>query len=364
MERVRVSYAVQNKKEFIVELRGKVVSYFEKNKISQFGNLNLYIKTGFMILLYFSPYFLMLTGIIQSFAGVVLCWITMGIGKAGIGMAVMHDANHKSYSHKKWVNKWMGNTLYLLGGSPITWQYQHNTLHHGFTNIEGLDEDIDPGSLLRFSPHKPLLRIHRYQYIYAWILYGLMTLSWVTTKDFKQLIQYKKEGGLGNKMSTTQLWMTLIVTKLMYYGAFVLIPMLVLPFAWYWVIVFFLIMHYTSGFILTVIFQTAHVVPTSEYPLPDENGMLENNWAVHQLFTTSDFAPMSRVFSWFIGGLNYQVEHHLFPNISHVHYRKLSKLVEEMADKYHLPYYVQPGFLRALREHGRMLKKLGRTYSI
>ena len=360
MERKKIRFTAQNKKEFIIELREKVTNYFDQNGISGYGNMNLFVKTAFMLLLYFSPYFLMLTGVIDSFAGVLLCWIIMGVGKAGVGMAVMHDANHRSYSHNKWVNVWMGNTLYLLGGSPVTWQYQHNTLHHGFTNIEGYDEDIDPGSLLRFSPHKPLLKIHKYQHIYAWILYGLMTLSWITTKDFRQLIQYKKEGGLSSNTSAAQLWITLIVTKLMYYVAFMLVPILILPFAWYWVIVFFLVMHYTSGFLLTVIFQTAHVVPTSAYPLPDRDDTLENNWAVHQLYTTSDFAPQSRIFSWFIGGLNYQVEHHLFPNISHVHYKKISKLVKEIADKYNLPYFVQPTFFKALWEHGRMLKKLGR----
>lgn len=360
MARAGLAYQTHVKSEFMTDLRDKVSGYFETNGISQYGNLNLYLKTIFMFLLYLSPYVLMLSGVIQSFTAVLFCWICMGFGKAGIGMAVMHDANHKSYSSKRWVNHWMGNTLYLLGGSPITWQYQHNTLHHGFTNIDGYDEDIDPGSALRFSPHKPLLKMHKYQHIYAWFLYGLMTLVWVTNKDFKQLVRYKKEGGLSSNLSTARLWITLIVTKMIYYVAFLLIPILMLPFAWYWIVVFFLVMHFTSGFILTVIFQTAHVVPTSRYPLPDENNTLDSNWAIHQLSSTSDFAPRNRILSWFIGGLNYQVEHHLFPNICHVHYRKLSKLVKDTAYKHNIPYHVQPTFIKALQEHGRMLKKLGR----
>ena len=358
----KIKFSAHNKKEFIIELREKVKGHFETNGISEYGNWSLILKTIFMFFLYFSPYFLMLFGVIESFAGVLLCWVAIGVGKAGVGMGIMHDANHRSYSNNQTLNKWMGSTLYLLGGSPATWQYQHNTLHHGFTNIEGHDEDISPVALLRFSPHKPLKKIHKYQYIYAWVFYGLMTLLWVTTKDFKQLIGYKKRGAtLSNKMSFRQLWVIVIFSKIVYYTVFMLIPMLILPFAWYWIVVFFIAMHFTSGFILTIIFQTAHVVPTSEYPLPDKNGTMENNWAVHQLFTTSDFAPKSRIFSWFIGGLNYQVEHHLFPNISHVHYRKISNFVKEIAHKYNLPYYVQPGFARALVEHGRMLKKLGRA---
>lgn len=364
MEQNKVKFSVQNKKEFIIELRERVAKYFETNHISEYGNWNLGLKTIFMISLYFAPYVLMISGVVSSFAVVFLFWILMGLGKAGVGMSVMHDANHRSYSKNHTINKWMGNTLYLLGGSPFTWQYQHNTLHHGFTNVDGQDEDIDPGSVLRFSPHKPLLKVHRYQYLYAWFLYGMMTLLWITTKDFKQVVKYKKRGvTLSNRKNYNQIMADLIISKVIYYVIFLIIPFIFLPFAWYWVIVFFLSMHFTSGFILTIIFQTAHVVPTSEYPLPDKNGTMENNWAVHQLYTTSDFSPKNKVFSWFIGGLNYQVEHHLFPNISHVHYRKISKMVKEMTQKYHLPYHVQPGFLKALREHAMMLKKLGRPYT-
>ncbi len=363
MEKVRIKFPAQNQPEFIRELRERVSDYFSKNKISKYGNANLVIKTVFMLGLYLIPYFLMLSSVINSFGGVLFSWIIMGIGVAGVGMGVMHDANHHSYSKNLKLNKWMSKSMYLLGGFPFNWQYQHNVMHHGFTNIDGHDEDIDPGSVLRLSPHKPRLKAHRFQHIYAWFLYGLMTFSWVTTKDFEQLKGYKNEGvKLNTKLTYRQLFYTLIVAKILYYTAFLLIPMLVLPFAWYWVIVFFLAMHFTSGFILTTVFQTAHVVTTSEYPLPDDAGSMENNWAIHQLYTTSDFAPKNKVLSWFIGGLNYQIEHHLFPNISHVHYPKIAKLVRETAEKYNLPYNVQPGFIPAVVEHGRMLRKLGRDY--
>lgn len=364
MKPKKVKFSVQNKKEFIIELRERVSHYFEINRISEYGNLNLLLKSMFMILLYLTPYFLMITGIVSSFTVVFMLWIVMGLGKAGVGMGIMHDANHRSYSKNQTINRLMGKTLYLLGGSPFTWQYQHNTLHHGFTNIEGYDEDIDPGSVLRFSPHKPLLKMHKYQHIYAWFFYGLMTLLWITVKDFKQLKRYKRTGvSLSNYKSYKQILASLIISKVIYYVVFLFIPILFIPIPWYWIVLFFLSMHFTSGFILTIIFQTAHVVPTSEYPLPNENGTLENNWAVHQLYTTSDFSPKNKLLSWFIGGLNYQVEHHLFPNISHVHYNKISTLVKEIACKYNLPYHVQPGFFKALWGHAIMLKRLGRVYS-
>jgi len=361
MEQKKIQFSHRQKPEFINELRGKVAGYFENNNISKYGGRRLVFKSLVMLALYTVPYILMIAGVITSFWSVLLCWVLIGAGKAGVGMSVMHDANHSSFSPNQKVNIWLGKTLYLLGGFPANWRYQHNTMHHGYTNIEGYDEDIDPGPYLRISPHKPLYRIHRYQHIYAWFLYSLMTLSWVVSKDLAQLNRYHRQGiSLSNKHNYHQLLVSLLVSKLIYFTVFLVIPILVLPFAWYWIILFFLLMHFTSGFILTTIFQTAHVVTTSSYPLPDEEGKIENSWAIHQLMTTSDFAPKNRLLSWFIGGLNYQVEHHLFPNISHVHYPALAPIVRETALSHQLPYHVQPGFFEALKVHARMLKQLGR----
>lgn len=118
-------------------------------------------------------------------------------------------------------------------------------------------------------------------------------------------------------------------------------------------------LQFVQGFILTIVFQPAHVMPTSEYPIPDSEGNIENSWAIHQLLTTSDFSPESKIFSWYIGGLNYQVEHHLFPNICHVHYSKIAEIVKKTAREYGLPYHVQSNFLMALINHGKMLRDLG-----
>ena len=357
----KIRFSPQKKGDFIIELREKVKLYFETNKLSKNGNPGLIFKSIFMFLLYMAPYFLMLSGVISSFYGILLCWFIMGVGMAGMGMALMHDANHGSFSEKAGINAFFSKSLYLLGGFPPTWRYQHNTMHHGFTNIDGQDEDIDPPSFLRFSPHKPLHNIHRFQYLYAWFFYGLMTISWATEKDFKQLYGYKKSGViLSGDKSYRSLFIKLIVSKIIYFVIFLVVPLLVLDISWYWVLLFFLMMHFVCSVILGAVFQTAHVIPSSSFPLPDENGNVENNWAVHQMLTTADYSPRSRFFSWFIGGLNFQVEHHLFPNISHVHYKNISPIVRETAKKYNLPYHVQANFYQAVLNHIRMLKTLGR----
>ncbi len=356
-----IKFPNTKKPEFITELRGEVNKYFSDNNITRFGNTSLYVKTAIMLMVYFVPLGLMMAGVVTSLPVILLAWFIMGVAVAGTGMGVMHDANHGSYSQNPKVNKWMSKTLYLLGGFPVNWKYQHNTMHHGFTNIDGHDEDIDPAGILRFSPHKPLIKMHKFQYWYAWILYGLMTFSWVTFKDFKQLTRYKREQA---KLNTTknynQLFRELIFSKVVYYMIFLILPIVLIPVAWYYTLAGFLLMHFVAGFILGMVFQLAHVVPSSKYPLPDEDGNVENNWAIHQLITTCDFAPKNKFLTWYTGGLNHQVEHHLFPNVSHVHYSHLAPFVKKAAAKHNLPYHSEKSFFKALRNHGKMLWMLGR----
>jgi linoleoyl-CoA desaturase len=364
MREQEVIFPFDKNPDFINDLRGRVDGFFKQNNLSKYGNKTIVFQSVFMGILYVLPYVLMLSGVVTSVLGVMLSWVVMGVGMAGLGMVLMHDANHGVFSQNKTVNKWLGKSLYLLGGFPPNWKYQHNTMHHGFTNIEGHDEDIAPVGFLRFSPHRKLYKVHRFQHIYAWFFYGLMTLSWVTMKDFVRIKKYKDEGVAPFDKKYKKYLTDLIIAKSFYYLFLLVLPILLVPVGWYWIVGGFFIMHYLSGLILTTIFQTAHVVPSSTYPLPAEDGKLENNWAIHQLLTTSDFSPNSRMVSWMIGGLNYQVEHHLFPNISHVHYKKLSQVVKETAHEYNLPYHFQQTFFKAVAGHMRMLKLLGTQVSL
>jgi len=342
------------------ELRKNVMNYFKENKISRYGSTAIIFKAIFMIMLYTTPYILMITGVVTSTLGITACWLTMGFAIAGIGMGMMHDANHSSFSKNKRANYILSKSLYLVGGFPPTWRHQHNTLHHGHTNIDGYDDDIAPIGLLRFSPHKKLKKVHKYQYLYAWFLYGLMTLSWVLNKDFKQVIKYaKQKTKLHAKNSLPVLFADLIVSKAIYYAIILVIPLLTMESSWYAIVLYFLLMQFVAGLFLGIIFQTAHVMPDSEFNLPNEEGVIEHDYSVHQLLNTTNYSPNSRFFSWFVGGLNYQIEHHLFPSISHVHYKKLATIVKETAEKHNIPYNVEKTFFSALINHARTLKRLG-----
>ena len=346
-------------KQFAFNVRRNVNRYFEENKISTRGDASMALKTIVMLSLYIVPFVILLIIPMSAWIGLLLA-ILMGIGVAGIGMGVMHDAVHGSYSRKQWLNKLLGGSLYLLGSNVFNWKIQHNILHHTHTNINGLDEDINSRGPLRLSQHAPLKRIHRYQYIYAFLFYGLMTFSKLT-KDFSQLIEYNKAGiTRKNGINPTLEFTKMVVFKLVYLFLIIGLPIILTDFSWWQVLIGFVIMHWTTGIILSTIFQMAHVVEGAEQPMPNEKGIIENDWAVHQLNTTSDFGRKNLFLNWFIGGLNFQIEHHLFPNICHIHYRKISPIVERTAHEFGLTYNLKPTFFNALASHVRRLKELGR----
>ncbi|MEQ9064708.1 MAG: acyl-CoA desaturase [Vicingaceae bacterium] len=356
-----VKFPRQKNKEFITELRSRVGNYFKEKGISKNGNSKMYIKTAGMLAMYVVPYSLILLNLSDNTLIKFSLWIFLGLGLAGLGLSVMHDAVHGAYSSNRKLNNFLGNVMVIIGGSKFTWNIQHNQRHHSFTNIDGIDEDIDPGFIMRFSPHKKRYWIHKAQHLYAWLLYGAMTMTWSTEKDFRQLINYKKDGAFENQNAKfSVIFLKILASKIVFHFITIGIPMLLLPDAWYMIVLYALTMHFVAGLVMACVFQPAHVMPTSEFPLPNETGSMENNWAIHQLMTTANFAPNNKMLSWYVGGLNFQIEHHLFPNICHVHYKDLSAIVKKTAAEYGLPYNVQPTFTKALITHAKMLKHLGR----
>jgi linoleoyl-CoA desaturase len=350
-----------SKADFFTTLNQRVNEYFKSRNISRHANTEMIIKTVVMCGTFLSLYVLLITETITNPWLMFATCLVMGVAVAGIGLSVMHDANHGAYSHKSWVNEFLGYSLNLVGGNSFNWKVQHNVLHHTYTNIHDVDEDISPRGILRFTPHGEWKFFHRFQHVYAWFFYGLMTLVWVSAKDFIRIGKYHKEG-LVKKQKTTMSkeMIILIVTKILYFGYIMVIPLMLMSITWWQWLIGFLTMHYVAGFILAIIFQPAHVIDGTEFPLPDEEGKMENSWAIHQLYTTTNFANDNLILSWYAGGLNFQVEHHLFPNICHVHYRSLSAIVRQTAHEFGLPYKAAPTLAKALSGHGKMLKELGK----
>jgi linoleoyl-CoA desaturase len=318
------------------------------------------VKMIFMLAIYFVPIIILDIGLINNISSLFALYIIAGLGAAGVGMGIMHDANHGSFSRYRKVNKYLGYTMNLVGASTSVWKIQHNVLHHTYTNIKGADDDINPPFILRFSPRAKRYWIHRYQHLYVWLFYGISTLSWVISADFVRLKRYYGMGFFRKKNEFLRELLKTIIWKIFYFSYVLIIPLIMIPISPWIIILAFISMHFVTGLSLSVVFQAAHVMPGNEFPDPDENGLIDNDWSIHQLATTSNFSPRSKFLYWSIGGLNYQIEHHLFPNISHVHYKKLATIVATTAKEYGLPYNTKKNFISAIWEHIIMLKQLGR----
>ena len=353
-----IVFGTPEQQVFYKELRSRVEHYFESTGQSKYANATMVVKTIVLVGGYLAGIALQIAFLPSPALSFVLFALT-GVFLAGIGMSVMHDANHGAYSANENVNRWVGYSLNLLGGMVMNWKMQHNVLHHTYTNIAGLDEDIDTKLALKLSPHGPTNKAHRYQWFYAFFLYMILTLYWGLAKDLVQFIHYKKVGL--NKQSRVKngLWLLkTAIVKTLYFSAFIGIPVYLGMPLWQ-AIVGFLIMHAVSGWILSVVFQLAHVVPDAYFPQPDEKGFIPYSWAEHQLRTTMNFSTKNKWLSWYVGGLNFQIEHHLFTRICHVHYPAISEIVKKTAAEYGVPYYEKPTFGAALREHIAFLRAQG-----
>jgi len=344
--------------DFAREVKARVNEYFERNRLSKHANGAMVTKTVILLGVYVGSYALILTGLLPLAWAWFLC-LVMGVAMAGIGFSVAHDALHGAYSASPLVNRVLGYCFDGLGANGYIWKITHNNIHHTYTNIRGYDEDLEVSPLLRLSPHTPHRPIHRFQHIFAFFAYATATVFWVFVKDYKYFFQ-KDLGPYRNKKHPRSEWIFLIVTKALYYVMMIVVPLLVLDITWWQFLIGFLTLHMTAGLILGVVFQLAHVVEPTEHLREEQAKSLKGAWMFYQMKTTNNFARDNRLLTWYVGGLNFQIEHHLFPRVCHVHYRKLSPIVQELAIRYGIPYNISPTLRKVIGSHYRMLKEFGR----
>jgi linoleoyl-CoA desaturase len=293
---------------------------------------------------------------LPAWAGILLC-VLLAMAVSSIGFNVMHDACHGSYSSKKWVNNLFSLTLNALGGNAFFWRQKHNVLHHTYTNIEGADDDIAQSKLLRQSPTQAWMPIHRYQHIYLPIAYSLTMFMWVFVRDFLKYFTKRIYNTPLQPMDRAE-HITFWLSKLFYLMVYIVVPIICVGFQTW--IVGYVVFNVVTGIVLSYVFQLAHAVEGPEFDSVGlEDKMIETEWAVHQIKTTANFATSNKFISWFVGGLNFQIEHHLFPRVSHIHYPALSKIVQEHCQRFQLPYHCFPTLSMAIASHVRTMKHLG-----
>ncbi len=338
------------------EVKRRVAAFFRESGLSQRDCPLMYLKTAVILLWFGGSYALLVFAAATWLQGMLLS-VSLALAIAGVGFSIQHDANHGGYSRSAAVNRVMGFTLDVLGGSSYIWRWKHNIFHHTYTNLSGADHDIDIRPFLRLAPTQPRRRIHRFQHAYMWAIYGFLLPQW-QLEDVKQLVQGRIGRSPFPRPRGASL-LELVGGKALFYGWALIIPALLHP--WSAVLFYFATTSFLVGVVLGMVFQLAHCVEEADFPEPAPDARrLRSAWAVHQVETTVDFARGNRLLAWYLGGLNFQIEHHLFPRICHVHYPRISEIVEATCADYGVRYSAHDGILSAISSHCRWLRRMGR----
>jgi linoleoyl-CoA desaturase len=343
---------------FHQELKRRVSNYFTETKKPSTGNFGLYFKAVLFWVVYIALYVNVVFYTPAAWLAIIECFCMGGL-TAAIGFNVMHDGGHGSFSNSKFWNKIAAFSVNALGASGIMWNNKHNIIHHTYTNIDGVDDDIEIKPMLRMCPTQKKYLIHRFQHIYVWFLYTLLLLVWVFQSDYRKYFN-KKVGAVPIKKMSTFEHVAFWIAKAGYAFMMIAVPIYLVGFLpW---MVGFLIIAMSAGFILSIVFQLAHTVEDTAFPTPSEDvNKIENEWAIHQIETTANFATKNKLISWLVGGLNFQIEHHLFPKISHIHYPAISKIIKQTCEEYGVKYIEFRRMRHAIVSHATHLKRMGRA---
>lgn len=338
------------------ELKVRINDYFKSNNISPNGNSSLYIKAGILSLGLILVYVHLVFFTPSVWLAIPECML-LGLLTAGIGFNVMHDGAHGSFSKSSKLNSVAAFTLDVLGASSFMWNTKHNIIHHAYTNIEGADDDIEAGIFLRMAPQQKKYRFHKYQHIYFWGLYALLYITWVFFNDYQKYFT-KKVGNIPIKKLKTKDHILFWSFKALHLFLFIAVPVYMVGFLpW---LIGFLVYTTFSGVLLSLVFQLAHVIEETSFPeAMQPSNKMSDEWALHQLKTTANFATKNKFITWWVGGLNFQVEHHLFPRISHVHYPRISPIIRQACADLKIPYIEHPTMLSAIVSHKAHLKQMG-----
>lgn len=342
---------------FHQEVKARVADYFATTGRRPRDLPRMYLKTT-LIFAWFVVSYYSLVFAAEGWWQVAGAGLSLGLAVGAIGFNVQHDGAHGGYSGSKLVGRAMAFALDVIGGSSYFWRWKHNVLHHTYPNIAGPDDDIDVGVLARLAPQQPRYGLHRFQHLYMWPLYGLVTVKWQIVDDFKDLIKGKVGTRVVPRPKGGELGL-FVAGKLMFFTLAFGIPLLEHP--WWAVLAGYAGISFMMGIILGIVFQMAHCVEEADFPAPSPDTLrMAAEWAVHQVHTTVDFARHNRLLTVYLGGLNYQIEHHLFPQICHLHYPKLAPIVEDVCRRFGVRYRAHPSLWAALASHYRWLRVMGR----
>jgi linoleoyl-CoA desaturase len=344
--------------DFARQLEARIDDHFRTTGRRRRDLPRMYLK-ALVMLAWLAGSYVVLVFFASSVPVAMVAVVSLALAMAGVGFNVQHDGNHGAFSDRAWVNKAMALTLDLMGGTAYFWHFKHNIAHHTHTNVHQHDEDISLGILGRLSPHQRWYRYHRLQPIYVWALYALLAVEWQLGGEFRNLFQKSHIGRTRVPKLPARELSIFWAGKLVFFGLAFGLPTLFHPFVT--VLVCYLVTAMILGLVLATVFQLAHCCEGAQFRLTTaERPSVARPWAEHQVETTVDFARGNRVLTWYLGGLNFQIEHHLFPKICHLHYPDLAPIVEQVCREHAIRYLAHPNLTTALASHVRWLRIMAR----
>jgi len=355
--RRRLGYSGNN--SFQQALRLRADAYFRDTGHRRRDVAGWYCKAASILALAASSYLLLVFAAATWWQGALLA-IALSLAVASIGFNIMHDGGHGAASRHRVINRLLAHTLDIVGGSSYLWRWKHGVLHHNYPNLTGHDADVSLGMLARFTPHQPRYAHQRWQHWYVWILYSLLAIKWQVYDDFKVLLTGRIGPHRIPRPRGADLLM-LIGGKVAFFTLAFAIPLMmhsVLIF-----VPFYFLFATVLGIVLSTVFQLAHTVEEAAFPeLPTDASSVSNSWAAHQVQTTVNFCRGNRIATFLLGGLNYQIEHHLFPEINHCHYPELSGIVKSTCGDFGIAYNEHATLLGGVGSHFRWLKRMGKLH--
>jgi linoleoyl-CoA desaturase len=345
-------------RDFRKTLNERVNAYLHDNNIPARDVPAMYLKTAVVMAWWLGTYLLLLLGHFPAPVNVILC-VVWAMAIAAVGFNVMHDASHSAYSDHPRVNWLFSLSGEMLGMSGFRWRTKHNVWHHTYTNIAGYDDDVETYGVMRLTPRAPWKPLFRGQGFYFPLVYSFIGFDFII-RDFMMVFVGKSDANhVYPKMSLGD-HVTFWAGKLFFILIMFVLPLQVFPF--WQMLIGFLIVMLTVGLIMAVIFQLAHISGDVEFPEPvGAPPHIENEWAIHQVETTADFAPHNRLLNFYVGGLTFQIEHHLLPHVCHLNYPRLAPIVRATCEEFGIRYTCYPTWREALAGHIRELRLLGST---
>lgn len=343
---------------FSQTLKARIHRYFKDHHKKKTGNRRLFLKAAILLITLIGLYALLLFNIAHWSLQLLLCML-LGLNLAAIGFNIMHDAGHDTFSSDKKLNTLLSYSLNLLGGNIYFWKLKHNIAHHTYTNIDGEDHDIEI-KFMRIHPDQPLKKHHRYQRWYFPFLYSISYLAWIFYQDYEKYFR-QRMGVSADKFDFPLKEKRIFwLSKCIHFFLFLIVPCCLLGIIP--TLIGLMVAGMACGISLATIFQLAHVVTETEFKTLTTRRVPED-WMVHQIQSTANFATDNKYLTWLLGGLNFQVEHHLFPKVSHTHYPAINRIVIATCQEFNIPYTEFKTLRGAFASHVETLRRMSHVDS-